>query len=97
MLVVVWLAVAFSLGAGLFWTFSTCCCSGSSGYKRDGGIRRQGTLVEHLPYTSSSHQYRSLGPQHDAYGAQPGAQHSVPMGDMTHKHQSGGYEPYRTV
>ncbi|KAF1990319.1 hypothetical protein K402DRAFT_439749 [Aulographum hederae CBS 113979] len=30
MLSIVWLAVAFSLGAGLFWTFSVCCCSGKS-------------------------------------------------------------------
>lgn len=39
MLSVLWLAVAFSIVAGLFWTFSTCCCSGKSGMKRDGGFR----------------------------------------------------------
>jgi hypothetical protein len=29
-LAVVWLAVAFSLSASLFWLFSVCCCSGRS-------------------------------------------------------------------
>jgi len=29
-LAVTWLAVAFSLGASLFWLFSVCCCSGRS-------------------------------------------------------------------
>ncbi|KAF2771138.1 hypothetical protein EJ03DRAFT_251425, partial [Teratosphaeria nubilosa] len=29
-LIVTWLAVAFSVGATLFWLFSTCCCSGRS-------------------------------------------------------------------
>ncbi|KAL8714638.1 MAG: hypothetical protein Q9220_001587 [cf. Caloplaca sp. 1 TL-2023] len=30
MYVVTWLAVAFSFGAGIFWLFSSCCCSGRS-------------------------------------------------------------------
>jgi hypothetical protein len=89
MLAVVWLSVAFSLAAGLFWLFSTCCCSGQSGYKRDGGIRRQGTIAERTPYT---HEYKSI---HDPYGQPQG---SVPMNTMAgghSRHQSQGFEPYR--
>jgi hypothetical protein len=90
MLTVVWLAVAFSLAAGLFWTFSTCCCSGKSGMKRDGGIRRAGTIVERTPYT---HEYKPLG--EGAYG---NGTHSVPLNTMVgahSRHESGGFEPYR--
>ena len=36
MLTVNWLAFAFSLGAGLFWLISTCCCSGRSNHKDSG-------------------------------------------------------------
>ncbi|KAF2102832.1 hypothetical protein NA57DRAFT_31656 [Rhizodiscina lignyota] len=102
MLAVVWLAVAFSLVSGVFWTLSTCCCSGQSGAKRDGGIRRSGTLVERTPYT---HEYKPVGEpvfgQQPAYG-QPGHGQAMPMHTMTGaqshaRHQSQGFEPYRNV
>jgi hypothetical protein len=100
MLAVVWLAVAFSLAAGLFWSISTCCCSGKSGARRDGGIRRQGTIAEHLPYTHAgqrNHAYKSIGGEGGDPYAHGGAG-GMPMGDMGHaRHHSAAYEPYRTV
>lgn len=46
MLRVVWLAVACSWAAGLFWLFSACCCGGGGA-----GGRKKGTPVEKTPYT----------------------------------------------
>lgn len=34
---VTWLAVAFSVGAGLFWMFSMCCCKSERGSNNKGG------------------------------------------------------------
>jgi hypothetical protein len=95
--VTTWLAVAFSLGASLFWVLSSCCCSGRSPYNhRDRSPR---VTAEKAPYT-----YEPIGPQ----GAQPygnpysnttyppaPAHHgsNVPMQNM----RTNAYEPFRHV
>lgn len=85
----VWLSVLFSFTAGLFWLFSSCCCSGRSdrikGYSdgRGGGRMRRG---KEAPYTYE----RMPSPQpgfHPAHGG-------VPMKNMQPgKHTA--YEPFR--
>ncbi|KAL1631077.1 hypothetical protein SLS56_004603 [Neofusicoccum ribis] len=84
MMAITWLAVAFSLGAGLFWTLSTCCCSGKS--DRSG---RKPT-VEKTPYT-----YERV---HSPFGG-AGAAHqqtgNVPLRDMQGNKAQTAYEPFR--
>ena len=87
----VWLSVLFSWIAGIFWLFSSCCCSGRSdrikGYS-DGRRGRWGGKKE-APYTYE----RMPSPQpgfHPAHGAQGG----VPMDNMQPGRHT-AYEPYR--
>lgn len=102
MYITIWLAVAFSLGAGLFWLFSSCCCSGRSdrikGYG-DGPSRRK-FRDEQGPYQYERVESPLRGGQ--GYGAQhqtgpgyqaPNAHHSVPLGNVGNK--STAYEPFR--
>ena len=48
MYVYMWLSVACSMVAGLFWAFSSCCCSGRSRHN-DGAVAKQ--MAEPTPYT----------------------------------------------
>lgn len=97
-----WLAVVFSLGALLFWTFSICCCSGRSPYNHSARERRAGSglVPEKAPYT-----YEPLGAgasHHTAYGHQyntsyPGAgPNEYPMTTTNYGRQN-AYEPFRHV
>jgi len=79
---VTWLAVAFSIGSGLFWLFSVCCCKAEHRHND----KRQSQKFGPSSYT----------PIHDpsaptAYG------HQQQQG-MTYNHQmkptGAGYEPY---
>jgi len=80
MLSVVWLAVAFSIGSGLFWLFSVCCCSGKSPHKK--------VVVEKTPYTYE----RVASP---AFGGQQ-QQHTGYAGPAAGHGTSGtAYEPFR--
>lgn len=93
-LVILWLAVAFSWGSGLFWLFSSCCCSGRSdkikGYGENGG--RKGMKAERTPYTYERVQSPFLG-QSANPGPAPAYHQNVPMDNMGHK--ATAYEPYR--
>ena len=93
--VAVWLGTAFSLGAGLFWLFSSCCCSGRSdrikGYNDERGAR--------------GHRYDRVGsplPPQGGFGyGQPAAKgYQVPsshhMGPVGVQRQT-SYEPFRHV
>ena len=81
-LTVTWLGVAFSVGAGLFWTLSTCCCSGQSG--------RKNTIVEKTPYTYERVESPYMGHSANAQGG------AVPMQGMGHQRgHSQAYEPFR--
>ncbi|KAJ5959899.1 Actin cortical patch SUR7/pH-response regulator PalI [Penicillium vulpinum] len=98
-----WFAVAFSLGATIFWMFSTCCCSGRSPYSHKDRRNRNSVTAEKAPYT-----YEPIGAAHPPFGAQPyspqqGYTTSYPPAPnhhndipMTHSNQqSSAYEPYR--
>jgi hypothetical protein len=88
MLATTWLAVAFALGAALFWLLSSCCCSGRSPYHGDRRGRR--VTAEKAPYT-----YERVGSPYMG-GPQTGpAIHSqnVPMQNM----KGQAYEPFRHV
>ncbi|KAL8704281.1 MAG: hypothetical protein Q9201_002560 [Fulgogasparrea decipioides] len=90
MYVVVWLSVAFSFGAGIFWLFSSCCCSGRSDKIKYGDrAGRKGTYER----VESPYGYRE-GPVNFHSG--PGYQaphHGVPLGNVGQKGTA--YEPYR--
>ncbi|KAL8746085.1 MAG: hypothetical protein Q9190_001842 [Brigantiaea leucoxantha] len=92
MYVVVWLAVAFSFGAGLFWLFSSCCCSGRSNRIKYGDTTgRRNTVYEPLDEPQGG---RGYGPVNFQSG--PGYQaphHDVPLNDVGNKGTA--YEPYR--
>lgn len=94
-----WLAVAFSLAAVLFWTFSVCCCSGRSPYNHN-SRHKGGITAEKAPYT-----YEPLGA--GAAHAQPyGHQHSTSYPPPIHPNEypmtntngrTNAYEPFRHV
>lgn len=98
MFLLVWLAVLFSWAAGLFWLFSSCCCSGRSdrikGYKNSGG-KTKGLEAQHTPYNYQRVESPFLGnsgnqrpsPSHQ------GPQLGVPMQSMGPR--STAYEPFR--
>ncbi|KAA8647414.1 hypothetical protein EYZ11_006073 [Aspergillus tanneri] len=86
--VATWLAVAFSLGAALFWLFSSCCCSGRSPYNHKNKNPRAIT-AEKAPYT-----YEPLGtPAVPPYG---NTAYPAPA-NHNHNQQSSAYEPFRHV
>ena len=88
-----WLAVLFSWGAGLFWLFSSCCCSGRSdrikGYGDRKGARDYNTSYQRMPSPQPGHQ-QPYG-RAEGYGGQ---QSGVLMGDMGKGGQT-AYEPFR--
>lgn len=93
--VTIWLGAALSLGAGLFWMFSSCCCSG-----RSDKIKGYGD-----GHPAKGHKYDRVGspmPPHGGFGyGQPAAQgyqvpsshHMGPIGAQKHT----SYEPFRHV
>ncbi|EPS30241.1 hypothetical protein PDE_05191 [Penicillium oxalicum 114-2] len=92
-----WLAVAFSLGALLFWTFSVCCCSGRSPYGRGNDNKPRGLTSEKAPYT-----YEPLGAGQMPYGHQQHTSYPPPVahvGDYgapsNNNQRSSAYEPFR--
>jgi len=83
MLGIVWLAVLFSLASGLFWMFSTCCCSGKSKNKK--------VTVEKTPYT-----YERVASPY--LGAHKGGEDTIPLHPAphgSHDHTGSAYEPFR--
>ncbi|KAL9103809.1 MAG: hypothetical protein Q9163_001186 [Psora crenata] len=90
--VAAWLGVAFSLGAGLFWLFSSCCCSGRSdrikGYT-DGGKPSGPGFMGRTPYN-----YERMGSP--VRGGMPynEAQKGYGMGNINQQKQT-AYEPFR--
>ena len=93
--VAVWLGTAFSLGAGLFWMFSSCCCSGRSDRIKGYGDERP----------SRGHRYDRVGspmPPAGGFGyGQPAARgyqdpNSHHMGPIGVQRQT-SYEPFRHV
>jgi hypothetical protein len=89
-LAVTWLAAAFSIGAGLFWLFSICCCAADH---HKSNRRSVGDGEKLLPTGGSGYQ-RVEDPHgfdaNTAYGPQTQGvyQHQKPVG------RQGAYEPY---
>ncbi|KAF2140898.1 uncharacterized protein K452DRAFT_229268 [Aplosporella prunicola CBS 121167] len=88
MMAVTWLAVAFSIGAGLFWFLSSCCCSGKSD-KRG----RKSMTVEKTPYTYERVESPYAGPNDGTHHTSWAGQ-QVPLKDM-HNQKATAYEPFR--
>lgn len=84
MFAITWIAVAFTVAAGIFWIFSVCCCSGRSPYNHK-DKRGRGVVAEKTPYTYE----RVTSP----YG-NPAPGQNVPMHNMPAR-QDMAYEPYR--
>ncbi|KAF2834295.1 hypothetical protein M501DRAFT_1009727 [Patellaria atrata CBS 101060] len=82
MMVVTWLAVAFSFGAGLFWLISTCCCSGKSDKKR--------VKVEKTPYT-----YERVASPYLGHREQHGGSHEMHNMGPQQTGKVSAYEPFR--
>lgn len=94
MLALEWLAVAFSIGASIFWFVSICCCSGKSNRKERGPV---GQTPGFTPF-NPSRGYQPLGEQ-TAYGGAPHQGESI---GLVEKGQAGpyhgrdtAYEPFR--
>lgn len=91
-LTVSWLASAFAVAAGLFWTLSVCCCSGRSPYHRDAydGKGKGRTRAEKTPYTYERVGSPYMGPRDS----------QVPLTTFNnpgHNHgpSTSAYEPFR--
>jgi hypothetical protein len=97
-----WIAVAFSLGASLFWIISICCCSGKSS-RRDRASKQQQPMMAgaYAPFGAN----RGYAPLADEAGMRSG---HVPKtghemqdfgytgaGGYTAPPVGGAYEPYR--
>ncbi|MCJ1276401.1 hypothetical protein MMC21_004206 [Puttea exsequens] len=104
--VAIWLAVAFSWAAGLFWLFSSCCCSGRSdrikGYGDEPGRRRMRHRDAPYQYERVESPIRGgLGygtPQQKFQGGPgfqaPNAHHAMPLGNVGQQRGT-AYEPFR--
>ncbi|TVY55048.1 hypothetical protein LSUE1_G010384, partial [Lachnellula suecica] len=88
-----WLAVAFSIGAGLFWSLSSCCCAAD--HHKNGGNRRSVGDQEKLIPTGAYH--RVDEPQHYNNGMQQQQTGVFNTGAPAHvrpQQANGAYEPY---
>lgn len=90
-LVVSWIGTAFAIGAGFFWLFSVCCCSGRSPYNHGKESRR--TRAEKGPYTYERVGSPYLGPRDSQ---------AVPLNTFNTGYQpqpqpqrTAAYEPFR--
>jgi SUR7/PalI family len=95
MLALEWIAVAFSLGASLFWTITICCCSGKSSRKN-----RDNQPSGFIPFGSRG--YAPLGEQgqhhSNAYVPPPATGHEMQDFGYTgagYKGRETAYEPFR--
>lgn len=104
LLAVTWLATAFSIAAGLFW--SCGCCCGRSASRKDN--KRSRSLKGRSNYERLDSPFKVEGHHEDGYGqpvplyGQPQHQHPGPMGAAMPGQQTGvahhtAYEPYRQV
>lgn len=98
--VITWAAVLCSWVAGLFWLFSSCCCSGRSerikGYNEPG--KNRGSQAVHTPYNYQRVESPFLGHSGNqqpspSYQKSPNPQLGVPMQSMGSR--STAYEPFR--
>ncbi|TVY40156.1 hypothetical protein LOCC1_G007430 [Lachnellula occidentalis] len=88
-LAVTWLACAFSIGAGLFWAFSICCCANDHKKNR----KSQGDSEKLIPGGTG---YQRVGDSHNFNnGQQTGVFNTgVPLRNVQPQSHGGAYEPY---
>ena len=96
--VTIWIGVAFSLASGLFWLFSSCCCSGRSdrikGYG-DGAARRN-FRDQQGPYQYERVESPLRGGQAPQKGYQAGPGYQAPHMPLNNVGNGGtAYEPFR--
>lgn len=84
-----WLAVAFSIGASLFWMFTVCCCASNKNSKSRGGNDNEKLIPAGAYARVEDTQYQ--GQQTGVYNNQAFA---VPTPNMKPTHHNGAYEPY---
>ncbi|KAL2061272.1 hypothetical protein VTL71DRAFT_7545 [Oculimacula yallundae] len=98
-----WLAAAFSVGAGIFWMATICCCASdhSSGSKRKSrGVDDHEKLIPTGSYQrvdDNQHFNQGYaGQQHGIYNPQQSTEYGVPMHNVKPmaKGGNGAYEPY---
>jgi SUR7/PalI family len=101
MLALEWIAVAFSLGAAMFWFISICCCSGKSSHplSRDAynsRVRRGEKAASAAPFGNRGYQPLGEGQQQWGGGAHA-AGHEMDNfgGSSPYKGRETAYEPFR--
>lgn len=93
--VTIWLAVVFSMASGLFWLFSSCCCSGRSdrikGY--GDGNQRRGMRAQQTPH----HYERVESPMRGGlpYKSTPSQGYQAPNNYQMGPQRATAYEPFR--
>lgn len=91
----IWLAVVFSMASGLFWLFSSCCCSGRSdrikGY--GDGEQRRGMRAQRTPYNYE----RVESPMRGGlpYKSAPSQGYQAPNNYQMDPQRATAYEPFR--
>lgn len=91
---VTWLAVAFSIGAGLFWMFSSCCCAANhSSNKRKSADQEKLIPTGAYQRVSDSHNYNNgyAGQQQGIYN---GSEYGAPAKNVRAEERGNAYEPY---
>ncbi|KAG8533078.1 uncharacterized protein KY384_001861 [Bacidia gigantensis] len=96
--VATWIGVAFSLAAGMFWLFSSCCCSGRSdkikGYDTENAKSGQRSASWKLPGRKQPYEYERMDSPFQGgmpYNQQHGAHQ---MNDLGNERKT-AYEPFR--
>lgn len=91
MFVLIWLSVAFSWAAGLFWLFSSCCCSGRADKIK--GYNEKAPKAGRKPALYEYERVESPYTGHGGNGPAPAYNSNVQMGNMGKKNTA--YEPFR--
>lgn len=89
--VLIWLSVAFSWAAGLFWLFSSCCCSGRADKIK--GYNEKAPKAGRKPALYEYERVESPYMGHGGNGPAPTYNSNVQMGNMGKKDTA--YEPFR--
>merc|ERR1711939_497006 len=98
-----WLAAAFSIGAGMFWMLTICCCaadhSGNSKRKSRGVDDHEKLIPTGAYQRVDDNQHFNqgyAGQQHGIYNPQQNTEYGVPMHNVKPMARggNGAYEPY---
>lgn len=98
-----WLAAAFSIGAGMFWSLTICCCAADHSGKskrKSRGVDDHEKLIPTGAYQrvdDNNHNNQGYaGQQHGIYNPQQSTEYGVPMHNVkpVARGGNGAYEPY---